>query len=105
MSTNQRQEGGASGQAATLTRKPPPRLDRLPPFRVLLHNDDHNEMGFVVRTLREIAALEEPRAIAVMQEADKTGVGLVTITHKERAELFVDQFKSKGLTASCEAAE
>lgn len=98
-------EPQTQGGTATLVRTPPPRLDRLPPFRVLLHNDDHNEMGFVVRTLREIAALEPERAILVMKEADETGVGLVTITHKERAELYVDQFKSKGLVASCEAAE
>jgi ATP-dependent Clp protease adaptor protein ClpS len=93
------------GGAATLTRVPPPRLDHQPPFRVLLHNDDHNEMGFVVRTLREIAALDEPSAVKVTLETDKQGVGLVTITHKERAELFVEQLTSKGLRASCEAAE
>ncbi len=93
------------GGTATLTRVPPPRLDRMPPFRVLLHNDDHNEMGFVVRTLREIASLEVERAVLVMKETHEQGVGLVTVTHKERAELFVEQFTSKGLRASCEAAE
>lgn len=93
------------GQTATLTRTPPPRLDKLPPFRVLLHNDDHNDMLFVVRTLREIAALEAERAVKVMKEAHREGVALVTVTHRERAELYVDQFKSKGLAASCEAAE
>lgn len=94
-----------AGGAATLTRRPPPRLDHLPPFRVLLHNDDHNEMGFVIRTLREIAALTEDHATQVTKETDEQGVGLVTVTHKERAELFVEQLTSKGLRASCEAAE
>lgn len=98
-------DGGPEGRGATLTRTPPPRLDRLPPFRVLLHNDDHTEMGFVVRTLREVAALERERAEQVMLETHRTGVGLVTIAHKERAELYVEQFMSKGLRASCEPAE
>jgi ATP-dependent Clp protease adaptor protein ClpS len=95
----------SQGQTATLTRTPPPRVDRLPPYRVLLHNDDHNEQMFVVKTLRELAALAVEQAFKVMDEADKTGVALVTITHQERAEFLVDQFKSKGLTASCERAE
>jgi ATP-dependent Clp protease adaptor protein ClpS len=98
-------EQASSGQTATLTRRPPPRVDRLPPFRVLLHNDDHNEGGFVVNTLRELVAMAVEHAFKVMEEAHKTGVALVTITHQERAEFLVDQFKSKGLTASCERAE
>ncbi|HRP63306.1 MAG TPA: ATP-dependent Clp protease adaptor ClpS [Phycisphaerales bacterium] len=40
------QEGGVAVQAA------PPRVDRMPPWKVLLHNDDVNEIGFVIETIR-----------------------------------------------------
>ena len=97
-------EPAPNGSTATLTRTPPPRVDKLPPYRVLLHNDDHNEALFVVITLSELVSLAVEQAFKVMEEAHKTGVSLVTVTHKERAELYVDQFKSKGLIASCEPA-
>jgi ATP-dependent Clp protease adapter protein ClpS len=37
-----------------------------------------------------------------MLEAHKTGLARVLTTHHERAELYVEQFKSLGLTATCE---
>jgi hypothetical protein len=40
-----------------------------------------------------------------MDEADKTGVALLLTTHKERAELYKDQFESKGLTVTIEPEE
>jgi hypothetical protein len=40
-----------------------------------------------------------------MDEADKTGVALLLTTHKERAELYKDQFESKGLTVTIEPDE
>jgi ATP-dependent Clp protease adapter protein ClpS len=41
----------------------------------------------------------------VTREAHNTGVALLLVTHKERAELYVDQFKSKSLTVTIEPAE
>ena len=35
----------------------PPRVDRLPQFRVLLHNDAVNEMMYVVETLVDLTPL------------------------------------------------
>ncbi len=81
------------------------RVDLLPPFRVLLHNDDVNEMGYVVETLVALTPLNPPHAARVMLEAHHRGVALVLVTHRERAELYVDQFRSKRLTASIERAE
>jgi len=79
-------------------------VDQLPPFRVLLHNDDVNDMGYVVRTLIELTPLDKTRSIEVTLEADATGVALLLVTHKERAELYQQQLKSKGLTATIEPA-
>lgn len=89
---------------AVKERTSPPKLDQLPPFKVLLHNDDVNEMGYVVRTLMELTPLDKGRSTEVTLEADSRGVALVLVTHKERAELYEQQFKSKMLTVTIEPA-
>lgn len=83
----------------------PPEPKQLPPFKVLLHNDDVNDYLFVVSTIVELTPLNRERATEAMLEADKTGVSLLLVTHKERAELYADQFTSKGLTVTIEPAE
>ena len=40
-----------------------------------------------------------------MKEAHETGIALLLVTHKERAELYQEQFQSKGLTVTIEPAE
>jgi ATP-dependent Clp protease adaptor protein ClpS len=84
--------------------KPAGIVDQLPPFRVLLHNDDHNDMQFVVDTLLDITPLEPTHCARVMLEAHTSGVALVLMTHQERAELYRDQFASKGLIVTIEPA-
>ena len=83
------------------TRPPQP----LPPWRVLLHNDDKNEMLFVVKTVMELTPLGEHESKQRTLEAHETGVALLLVTHKECAELYQEQFKSKGLTVTIEPAE
>lgn len=91
-----------SSSAAVKERPAPPKVDQLPPYRVLLHNDDHNDMMHVVRTLVELTPLNKTRAVEVTLEAHTRGVALVVVTHKERAELYQQQFASKSLTATIE---
>ena len=104
----------ASDKSGTATAKPkrahrtapkqnPPQM--LPPWKVLLHNDDKNELGFVVTTIVELTTLNEQAAKQCTVEAHETGVALLLTTHKERAELYKDQFESKGLTVTIEPAE
>ena len=103
----------ADGGAATAVKEAPARKKSpqkkppqpLPPWKVLLHNDDHNSMEFVVLTIIELTTLNEEEAIQRMVEAHKSGVALLLTTHKERAELYKDQFTSKGLTVTIEPAE
>src|SRR5262249_16607032 len=107
--------GGAdAGKSGTATAKPkrasktvpkrkPPQM--LPPWKVLLHNDDKNEMMFVVNTILDLTTLTEQDAKQRTVEAHETGVALLLTTHKERAELYKDQFESKGLTVTIEPAE
>jgi ATP-dependent Clp protease adaptor protein ClpS len=105
---------GKGGGAGTATAKPkgatkkspkpkPPGM--LPPWKVLLHNDDKNSMHFVISSIMELTPLNQQDAEQRMIEAHKTGVALLLVTHKERAELYKDQFQSKGLTVSIEPAE
>jgi ATP-dependent Clp protease adapter protein ClpS len=66
------------------------------------HNDDVNDMLFVVRTLLDLTPLDLDGAKQVMLTAHKHGPALVLVTHKERAELYQDQFRSKALSVSIE---
>lgn len=99
-----------SGPAAVVAAPPapartPPRVDQLPPYKVLLHNDDVNAMEYVAMTVMQLAAVNETRAVEITLEAHNSGVALVVVTHKERAELVQEQFTSKGLLATIEPAQ
>jgi ATP-dependent Clp protease adaptor protein ClpS len=107
-------DANEGNQGATATAKPkrsakrspkrtPPR--QLPPWKVLLHNDDKNDVFFVVETIMALTPLNEQDAKRRMKEAHDTGVALLLVTHKERAELYKDQLESKGLTGTIEPAE
>jgi ATP-dependent Clp protease adaptor protein ClpS len=90
------------GGLAVATRPAPPKLDRLPPWNVLLHNDDVNEMLFVVSTIVELTTLNRHAALVRMLEAHENGCALLLTTHREHAELLQEQFASKGLTVTAE---
>lgn len=83
-------------------RKKPPQM--LPPWKVLLHNDDKNTRDYVVLAIVQLTPLSEQEATTRMMEADRSGVALLLTTHKERAELYRDQFASKSLTVTIEPA-
>lgn len=84
-------------------RKPqPPQTKPLPRWKVLLHNDDVNEMEYVVRTIMSLTTIEETAAVKKATEAHKAGLSLLLTTHQERAELFQQQFQSANLTVTIE---
>jgi ATP-dependent Clp protease adaptor protein ClpS len=84
--------------------KPQGKVEFLPPFRVLLHNDNHNIIQDVVRSIVQLTPLDRAAAVRATFEADRTGVALLLVTHKERAELYREQFASKRLTVTIEPA-
>jgi ATP-dependent Clp protease adapter protein ClpS len=106
-------EGGGNGSGAavakpkgarkTSPKKKPPQP--LPPWKVLLHNDDKNAFDFVIKTICELTPLKEQDAVLRTKEAHTSGVALLLTTHKERAELYQEQFQTKGLVTTIEPAE
>ena len=79
-----------------------PEPKQLPPYRVLLHNDDRNSMDYVTRTVFQLTPLTWSDARCRMEEAHRKGTALLVRTHKERAELYEQQLRSKGLTVTIE---
>jgi ATP-dependent Clp protease adaptor protein ClpS len=100
-------EGGGTATAKPkkrpVTKPKPPKM--LPPWKVLLHNDDKNDISFVVVTIMELTPLNQEEAVQRTFEAHQEKVALLLVTHKERAELYQEQFQSKGLTVTIEEAE
>lgn len=64
----------------------------LPPYKVILHNDDVNSAPDVVRRIMEFVHLDKLEAENKTLEAHQEGQSVLIITHKERAELIMDQF-------------
>jgi ATP-dependent Clp protease adaptor protein ClpS len=103
------------GEAPAPTKSPgvetilEPDLERLqkllPPYAVVLHNDDVNDMVHVVRALmRSIPALTLQKATKIMLEAHKEGKARVIVCPLEQAELYRDRLQSCSLTATIEKA-
>ena len=111
MAENQEADKSESGQGGTATQAPPKQVPQkqppkpLPPWKVLLHNDDKNDIEYVVLTIMSLTPLQQEAAVQRTLEAHKSGVALLLTTHKERAELYRDQFGSKGLIVTIEPAE
>ncbi len=84
-----------------------PDLERLqkllPPYAVILHNDDHNTMDHVVAALlKSVPDLSPEQAIEIMFEAHNNGQATVIICPLELAELYRDRLQSFWLTATIE---
>ncbi len=99
---------GTSGEPDTATAVAPvearPKPRTLPPYKLLLHNDDVNDMAFVVEKIVELTQLTFEEAIERMIEAHQAGLALLLVTHRERAELYCEQFATYNLTATIEPA-
>ena len=66
----------------------------LPPYHVIVENDDHHSQMFVVLVLRKVFGYDEPRAIDLMMTAHETGQAVVWTGPKEVAELKLDQLRT-----------
>ncbi len=66
----------------------------LPPWNVILHNDDEVSEQHVIAKIMEILRLDKSDATRKATEADANGQSLLLTTHLERAELIAAQFAS-----------
>lgn len=77
----------------------------LPPYRVMLHNDDVNDMLYVVRSIVAcVPSVEWEQAVQIMIEAHEQGQAQVIACPLEQAEMYRDRLESRGLTATIEKA-
>jgi len=77
-----------------------------PPYKVILHNDDHNPMDLVIRALtKSVPSLTEEAAIEIMYTAHTEGSAIVIACPQETAEFYQERIMSFGLTCTIEPDE
>ena len=83
-----------------------PQMQPAPRWKVLLHNDDTHDMGYVVQSLRKaVPGLTVQEAIQIMLQAHLKGVGLVRVCPREQAEYFQERIQSYNLGCTIEPDE
>lgn len=82
------------------------RAKLLPPYKVILFNDDYNDMDYVVAVLlHTINNLSQQEAERIMLTAHLTGSAVVVVCPKEIAEYYQERLLGYGLTATIEPDE
>ncbi len=75
----------------------------LPPYKVVLFDDDYNEMDYVIFALiHAVNNLAPQEAKHIMLTAHLTGSAVVVVCPKEVAEYYQERLLSYGLTATIE---
>ncbi len=75
----------------------------LPPYKVILFNDDYNEMDYVIfALLHSVNNLSTQDATQIMLTAHATGSAVVITCPKELAEYYQERLIGYGLTATIE---
>ena len=77
-------------------RKPKAKPGQLPPYNVVLLNDDDHTYEYVIEMLRSLFGYPEERGYQLAEKVDSEGRVIVLTTHKEKAELKRDQIHSFG---------
>jgi ATP-dependent Clp protease adaptor protein ClpS len=70
------------------------RSRRIPPHHVILENDDHHSMEFVMEVLSKALGFTPERSFQHMMQAHTTGRSIVWTGPKEVAELKAEQIQS-----------
>jgi ATP-dependent Clp protease adaptor protein ClpS len=102
-----------SGQTKSSTRKArakPARkrrskVKKLPPFNVVLLDDNDHTYAYVIEMLHNIFGYEIEKAFKLAEEVDSNGRVIVFTTHKEHAELKRDQIHAFGTDFRIEACK
>jgi ATP-dependent Clp protease adapter protein ClpS len=75
-----------------------------PKVKVILHRTPNVSLTFVARTVMELTHFGEAEATYRMWDVHYNGRTLVLVTHRERAELYAEQFGERGLAVTLEPA-
>jgi ATP-dependent Clp protease adaptor protein ClpS len=67
---------------------------RVPPYNVILENDDHHSMEFVIEVLIKALGYSVERCYELMMQAHTSGRAVVWTGPREVAELKADQIQS-----------
>jgi ATP-dependent Clp protease adaptor protein ClpS len=70
------------------------RTRRIPPYHVILKNDDFHSCEFVISVLRKALGFDETRATTLMLEAHTSGRAVVWTGPKEVAEFKAEQIQT-----------
>jgi ATP-dependent Clp protease adaptor protein ClpS len=70
------------------------RTRRLPPYNVILENDDYHSFPFVMEVLRKVLGCSEERAYQLTHQAHNSGRSIVWTGPKEVAELKAEQIRT-----------
>jgi ATP-dependent Clp protease adaptor protein ClpS len=71
-------------------------------YEVILHNDDHNTMDHVVRSLVRVFGHTVTLAEKIMRDAHRLGSAVAEVEAETEAKLHRDQLQSYGLSATVE---
>lgn len=86
-----------SPQSRTATVKKTRRKPRqLPPWNVVLLNDDDHSFEYVIEMLKSLFGYPDEKGYLLAQQVDRDGRAIVFTTHKELAELKRDQIHAFG---------
>lgn len=72
----------------------------IPPYHVVLLNDDDHSYEYVIQMLGQLFGHSQEVAYRMALEVDAIGRVIVLTTHKEQAELKRDQIQSYGADPS-----
>jgi ATP-dependent Clp protease adaptor protein ClpS len=67
---------------------------RIPPYNVILENDDYHSFEFVINVLRKVLGCSQERAFVLTASAHTTGRVVVWTGSKEVAELKAEQIRT-----------
>ena len=73
-----------------------PKRKQLPPFHVVLLDDDDHTYPYVIEMLGDIFGYSIDKSLGMAEEVDEQGRVIVLTTHREHAELKRDQILRYG---------
>lgn len=73
-----------------------PKPKKQPRYNVILWDDQHHTVEYVVRMMKEVFRMQETQGLKIAEEVDTSGRAICLTTTKEHAELKRDQIHAYG---------